>query len=130
MDCSLPVSSVHGNFQARILEWVAISFSRGSSRPSDQTCVSCIAGGFFSAVPVGKPFVNVYCISLTTIVSKMIHPSSIFSAVAQRWRVSYVEEEEGPKTHRVLSLLVKVNIKPKCQVKLMLKEKQDYFENM
>ena len=41
MDCSLPGSSVHGIFQARILEWVAISFSRGSSWPRDQTCISC-----------------------------------------------------------------------------------------
>ena len=40
MDCSPPGSSVHGTFQARILEWVAISFSRGSSRPKDQTWVS------------------------------------------------------------------------------------------
>ena len=44
VDCSLPVSSVYGIFQARILEWIAISFSRGSSRPRDQTWVSCIAG--------------------------------------------------------------------------------------
>ena len=42
MDCSLPGSSVHGISQARILEWVAISFSRGSSRPRDQTSISCI----------------------------------------------------------------------------------------
>ena len=35
IDCSLPGSSVHGIFQARMLEWVAVSFSRGSSRPSD-----------------------------------------------------------------------------------------------
>ena len=35
MDFSLPGSSVHGIFQARVLEWVAISFSRGSSRPRD-----------------------------------------------------------------------------------------------
>ena len=40
MDCSLPGSSVHGIFQARILEWVAISFSRGSSQPRNQTQVS------------------------------------------------------------------------------------------
>ena len=46
MDCSLPVSSVHGILQARILEWVAIFFSRGSSWPRDQTWVTCIAGGF------------------------------------------------------------------------------------
>ena len=37
MDCSLPSSSVHGILQARVLEWVAISFSRGYSRPKDQT---------------------------------------------------------------------------------------------
>ena len=37
MDCSLPGSSIHGISQARVLEWVALSFSRGSSRPRDQT---------------------------------------------------------------------------------------------
>ena len=48
MDCSLPVSSVYGIFQARILEWVAISFSRGSSQPRDRTLVSCNAGRRFT----------------------------------------------------------------------------------
>ena len=48
VDCSPPGSSVHGILQARILEWVAISFSRGSSRPRDQTQVSCIAGRCFN----------------------------------------------------------------------------------
>ena len=48
MDYSLPGSSVHGIFQARVLEWVAISFSRGSSRPRDQTQVSRIAGRHFT----------------------------------------------------------------------------------
>ena len=42
MDCSPPGSSVHGIFQERILEWVAISFSRKSFRPRDRTRVSCI----------------------------------------------------------------------------------------
>ena len=42
MDCSSPCSSVHGILQARVLEWVAISFSRESSQPRDQTCVSCV----------------------------------------------------------------------------------------
>ena len=46
MDCNLPGSSVHGIFQARILEWVAILFSRGSSPPRDWTWISCIAGRF------------------------------------------------------------------------------------
>ena len=44
MDCSLPGSSVRGILQARVLEWIAISFSRRSSRPRDQTRVSRIAG--------------------------------------------------------------------------------------
>ena len=48
MDCSLPGSSLHGILQARVLEWVAISFSRGSSRPRDQTRVSCIPGRRFN----------------------------------------------------------------------------------
>ena len=48
MDCSLPGSSVHGIFQARVLEWIAISFSRGSSRPRDWTQVSCIIGRRFT----------------------------------------------------------------------------------
>ena len=48
MDQGSPGFSVHGIFQARILEWVAISFSRGSSRPGDWTWVSCIAGRFFT----------------------------------------------------------------------------------
>ena len=42
MDCSLPGSSVHGIFQAIVLEWIAISFSKGSSQPRDQTRVSRI----------------------------------------------------------------------------------------
>ena len=73
-------SSIHGIFEARILEWVVIFFSRGSSQPRDRTqvshaagrlftdpdsptrgwtCISCgshIAGGFFTAEPLGKPW--------------------------------------------------------------------------
>ena len=45
MDHSPPGPSVHGILQARILEWVTIPFSRGSSQSRDQTQVSCIAGG-------------------------------------------------------------------------------------
>ena len=58
MDCNPLGSSVHGILQARILEWVAMPSSRGSSRPRGQTCISwgsCIAGRFFTAEPPGKP---------------------------------------------------------------------------
>ena len=57
MDCSLPGSTVHGILQARILEWVAIPFSRGSSGPRDLTCIfcgSCISCRFFTTEPLGK----------------------------------------------------------------------------
>ena len=57
MDCSPPCSSVHGILQARILEWVA--FSRGSSPLRNQTCISCLAGRFFTTDPqITNPSVN------------------------------------------------------------------------
>ena len=55
MDHSPPGSSVHGCSQARILEWVAISSSRGSSPPRDGTHGSCLSGKFFITEPPGKP---------------------------------------------------------------------------
>ena len=58
MDCSLLGSSVHGIFQARILECIAISSSRGSFPTRDQTRISCIAGRFFTTEPSGLPSVN------------------------------------------------------------------------
>ena len=66
MDSGLPGSAVHGIFQARILEWAAISFSRGSSQPRDRTRVSRIVGRCFTTCttkevcnhePQLKPFV-------------------------------------------------------------------------
>ena len=57
VDCSLPGSSIHGILQARILDWVAVLSSRGSSQVSDQTCIfcsSCTAGRFFISEPSGK----------------------------------------------------------------------------
>jgi len=57
MDCSPPGSSVHGILQARILDWVAITFFRTTSQPRDQTRVSAspaLAGGFLTTEPLGK----------------------------------------------------------------------------
>ena len=59
MHCSPPGSSVHGILQAGILEWVAMPSSRGSSQPSDQTLVSCIACRFFTSEPPRKPRISV-----------------------------------------------------------------------
>ena len=54
VDCSLPGSSAPGICKVRILKWVAISFSGGSFQPRDQTCVSCLAGKFFTTEPPWK----------------------------------------------------------------------------
>ena len=54
MYCSLTGFSIHGISQTRILEWVAISFSMGSSWPTNQAWVSCIAGEFFTTEPPRK----------------------------------------------------------------------------
>ena len=55
MDCSPPGSSVHGIFQARILEWVAIPFFRISSLPRDRTCISYMQACSFSLGPPRSP---------------------------------------------------------------------------
>ena len=66
MDCSLPGSSIHRIFQAKVLEWVAISFSRGSSWPRDWTQVSCIAGRRFTiwATREVRDFIFKFSVSL------------------------------------------------------------------
>ena len=60
-DCSPLGSSVHRILQARILEWVAIPFSRGSSRLRERTQASCIAGGLFTLSHQGGPILT-YCV--------------------------------------------------------------------
>ena len=58
MDCSLPGSSVHGILQARILEWGAISFSRGSSQPRDRTWSPALEADTLTSEPPGKPSIG------------------------------------------------------------------------
>ena len=55
MDCIPPGSSVNGDFWARILEWVAISFAGRSPRLCVENVFSALAGGFFTTEPPGKP---------------------------------------------------------------------------
>ena len=60
MDCSPPGFSVHGISQARILEWIAISFSRGSSWPRDHTCISCIGRRILYHRDTWEALVNIF----------------------------------------------------------------------
>ena len=84
-DCSLPGSSVQGIFQARILKWVAISCSRGSSRPRDWTCISCVPctrSGFFTTAPPGKLHLELaYCLFM------VFQASQIWEVVSDIWEV-------------------------------------------
>ena len=79
-DCSLPGFSIHGISQARVLEWVAISFSRGSSWPRDQTQVSCIAGRHFTLWANWKAS---YCLSTDEWIKMMwyIHTMKYYSSI-------------------------------------------------
>ena len=86
MDCSLPGSSVHGILQARILEWVAISFSRGSSCPRDRTQVSCIAGRRFTIWGTRKAIRLLGEISIT--LDMQVTPSLLQKAT-RNWRTSW-----------------------------------------
>ena len=104
LDCSPSGSSVHGILQARILGWVTISFSRRSSRPRDQTCVSCVscvADRFFTGLSglkcqqyrgVGAFILNgFYCflcvlISYQIITMSLLLPLLLFS-ISTLWKV-------------------------------------------
>ena len=64
MNCNPPDFSVHGISQSKILEWVAISFSRESSWPRDRTCISCLAGGFFTTSATWEAHDNILLLLL------------------------------------------------------------------
>ena len=73
MDCIPPGSSVHGILQARILEWVAISFSRDSSQPKDQIQISRIAGRLFTVWATRKAHWIMYdCLKMNLLYLKLI----------------------------------------------------------
>ena len=79
MDCTSPGSPVHGILQARILEWVAISFSRGPSWFKDQTCISGIAGRFFTTKAIGKPHLLFMWSETCSVMSDSLRPHGLCS---------------------------------------------------
>ena len=102
MDCSPSGSSVRRVFQARILEWVAVAFSRGSSQPRDQSQVSCIAGGFFTRWDTGKPKIltlpeqglEPWTLRLSLMLSRLSRAHKPWnSQVAQWWRTRLPMQE-------------------------------------
>ena len=75
MDCSLPGSSIHGIFQARVLEWVAISFSMGSSWSRDRTQVSYTAGRCFTFWATREDYIE----NNLLLMKKIKHISNVLS---------------------------------------------------
>ena len=93
MDCSPPGSSVHGIFQARILGWVAMSSSRGSSQPRDWTCISyisSIASRFFTHWDTWEASFDMHC--LLKNVTQALSLNAIF------WETSVIWEQSGGRS--------------------------------
>ena len=88
IDCSLPGSSAHGILQARVLEWVAVSFSRRSSQPRDRTWVSRIAGRHFTIWAKLMGQTHVFCVAgrfFTTSTTWEALPSPLPLPKAEQW---------------------------------------------
>ena len=101
MDCSPPGSSVHGILQARILEWLAMPSSRGSSQPRDRACISrdsCVAGRFFTTESPGKPQEWIYFLlkyGWDIFICNKIYIWSLSSGSTNPWNFLSVETLEG-----------------------------------
>ena len=93
VDCSPPGSSAHGILQARILEWVAISFSRGSSQLKDWTQVSCIAGRHFNLWATREAQGNAKECSNYRTIALISHASKVMLKILQARLQQYVNRE-------------------------------------
>ena len=103
MDCSLPGSSVHGIFQARVLEWVSISFFKGSFRPRDWNWISHIVGRCFTVWVTRE---NTSLFKLEGVKCSWIKKKTNLGrvGVSQRSTSAYTLEEFFPKVNKTTSL--------------------------
>ena len=101
MGCSLPGSSVHGILQARILDCIAITYSRGFSRPNDQTWSPALqTDGFFTTEPPEKP-----CVIITDSQRKRVDNVLPEACKSLTWSLSH------PFRHHILRALVTWEVK-------------------
>ena len=106
MDCSLP-GSIHEIFQARILECVAISFSRGSSRPRDRTRVSCIAGRRFTVWATREAQLPFNSENISSYLGKNSH---VLSCYRKRGYVYYIKKVSSFTTGRLSVVCAKFSV--------------------
>ena len=123
MDCNPPGSSVHEISQARILEWVAISVSRWSFWPIDQTCISCLAGGFLTTEPVGMRCfspVQFSCSVMSDSVTPWTAARQVSLSITNSWSLLKLTSVESvmPSKHFILCspLLLLPSIFPSIRV--------------
>ena len=124
VDCSLPGFFVHGISHARLLEGVVISFSRGPSWPRDQTCVSCLAGGFFIAEQSQKPHLGFVVVQSLSCVQFFATPwmrarqASLSFTISQSLLKLMSTESVMPSKHLILChpLLLLPSIFPSIRV--------------
>ena len=91
VDCSPPSSSVWGISHARILEWVAVSFSKGSSCPRDQTQLSCLAGDSLSLSHQGSPLSTYYVYGVLYVICPHRSPLGMYTTHVWMWELDYKE---------------------------------------
>ena len=99
MDCSPPGSSVHEIFQGRIMEWVAISFSRGSSWPRDQTWVSCTTSRFFTTQATREAQISLYYFPNFLQALEVIISSSFYHWGHWKWKWSHSVMSDSLRLH-------------------------------
>ena len=112
MNCNSPDFSVHRTSQARILEWVVISSSEASSWPRDQTHVSCIAGGFFTTEPPGKPPID-HLLILINLCDKHVRISYPVNLYFCRYLQFSLKEKNISETCSLLLWFISCNLSAK-----------------
>ena len=139
MDCSPPGSSVHGILQAKVLECIAISFSRGSSRLRNHTRVSCIADRFFTnwamiwSINIWQGSQE-YTVGEDNLVNKLCWENWIFSCQGMKLdpylthhlqkliQNGYCSKERHPLGHQTTALLENALVLWKISLRASLKE--------
>ena len=91
VDCSPPGSSVCGISHARILEWVAVSFSKVSSCPRNQTQLSCLAGDSLSLSHQGSPLSTFYVCGVLYVICLHRSPLGMYTTHVWVWELDYKE---------------------------------------
>ena len=116
IDCSLPGSSVHGIFQAKVLEWVAISLSRGSSWPRDRIQFPALQADALASEPLGKPGYSLCGCKELHMTEQLTHTWMLFTTETK------LEQEKEETRIPIFKSHVNIPCKTYCQRALSFRE--------